>query len=119
MGTGIPGVNAVVFINQRLMPPLLGTEGSGDIYRTVHHLSTLIVQTQHRRTLRKKGLLLHSRLSAQRPGYIMEIPHLIPLVGGEGNISFFQGHIFPQTCLQLKGAPQRCRQGLVPFGGSA
>ena len=105
MGAGIPGVNAVVFKNQRLMSPLLGTEGSGDIYRTVHHLPALIVQTQHRRTLRKKGLLLHTRLSAQRSGYIVQVPHLIALVGSEGYISFFQGHIFPHTRLKLKGVP--------------
>ena len=99
MRTRISGINAMVLIYQRLMPPLLGTEGSGDIHRAVHHLPALIVQTQHRRTLRNKGLLLHTRLSAQRSGYIVQVPHLIPLVGGEGNISFFQGHIFPQTCL--------------------
>ena len=88
MGAGIPGVNAMVLIYQRLMSPLLGTEGSGDIYRTVHHLSTLIVQAKHRRTLRKKGLLLHTRLGAQRSGYIMKIPHLIPLVSCKGYVSF-------------------------------
>ena len=105
MGAGIPGIDAVVFINQRLMPTFLGTKGAGDIHRAIHHLPALIVQTQHRRTLRNEGLLLHSRLSTQRSGYIMEIPHLIPLVGGEGCFPFCQGHIFPQTRLKLKGAP--------------
>ena len=94
MGAGIPGVNAVVLIYQRLMPPLLGTEGSGDIHGAIHHLPALIVQTPHRRTLRNEGLLLHSRLSAQRPGYIVQVPHLIPRVGGEGCFPFYQGQIF-------------------------
>ena len=105
MRTRISGINAVIFIHQRLMPPLLSAKGAGDIHRAIHHLSTLIVQTQHRRTLRNKGLLLHSRLSAQRSGYIVQVPHLIALVGSEGYISFFQGHIFPHTRLKLKGVP--------------
>ena len=95
----ITGINAVVFIHQRLMPSLLGTEGSSDIHGTVHHLPALIVQTQHRLTLRNEGLLLHPRLRSQRPSYIMEVPHLIALVGGKGYVSFCQGRIFPQTCL--------------------
>ena len=99
MGASIPGIDAMVFINQWLMPPLLGTEGSGDIHGTVHHLPALIVQTQHRLTFRNERLLLHSRLGAQRSGYIMEIPHLIPLVGGKSCFPFFQGRFFPQTCL--------------------
>ena len=105
MRTRISGINAMVLIYQRLMPPLLGTEGAGDIHRAIHHLPTLIVQAQHRRTLRNKGLLLHTRLSAQRSGYIVQVPHLIPLVGGEGCFPFCQGSIFPQTRLKLKGIP--------------
>ena len=35
--------------------------------------------------LRNEGLLLHSRLGAQRAGHIVEIPYLVPLVGGEGD----------------------------------
>ena len=105
MGTGIPGINTVVLIYQRLMPPLLGTEGSGDIHGAIHHLPALIVQAQHRRALRNKGLLLHTRLSAQRSGYIVQVPHLTALVGSEGYISLFQGHIFPHTRLKLKGVP--------------
>ena len=88
MGAGIPGIYAVILVHQRLMPPLLGTESSGDIHGTVHHLPALVVQTQDRLTLRNEGLLLHSRLSAQRPGYLMKIPHLIPLVSSKGYVSF-------------------------------
>ena len=105
MGASIPGIDAMVFINQWLMPPLLGTEGSGDIHGTVHHLPALIVQTQHRRTFRNEGLLLHPRLRSQRSGYIMKISYFIPLVCGKSCFSFFQGHIFPQTRLKLKGVP--------------
>ena len=72
----------------------LSPECPGDVIRAVHNLSPLIVQTQHRRTLRKKGLLLHPRLSAQRSGYIVQVPHLIPLVGGEGCFPLYQGQIF-------------------------
>jgi hypothetical protein len=32
-----------------------------------------------------KGLLLHPRLGLYRRGYIMQIPHLVPLVAGEGH----------------------------------
>ena len=105
MGAGIPGINAVIFIHQRLMPPLLSAKGAGDIHRAIHHLPALIVQTQHRRTLRKKGLLLHTRLSAQRSGYIVQVPHLIPLVSCKGYVPFCKGRIFLQTRLKLKGAP--------------
>lgn len=101
----IPGIDAVIFIHQRLMPSLLGTEGSSDIHGTVHHLPTLIVQTQDRFTLRNEGLLLHPRLRSQRSGYIMKISYLIALVGGKGYVSFCQRRIFPQTCLYLKGTP--------------
>ena len=105
MGAGIPGIDAVVFINQRLMPTFLGTKGAGDIHRAIHHLSTLIVQAKDRLTLRNEGLLLHPRLGAQHSGYIVQIPHLIPLVDGEGYISFCQGRVFPHTRLKLKGVP--------------
>ena len=105
MGASIPGIDAMVFINQWLMPPLLGTEGSGDIHGTVHHLPALIVQTQHRLTFRNERLLLHIRLGTQRPGQIVKITHLIPLVGGEGYVPFCKGRIFLQTRLKLKGTP--------------
>lgn len=31
-----------------------------------------------------KGLLFHPWLGGQRRGYIMKIPHLVPLIGGKG-----------------------------------
>jgi hypothetical protein len=105
MRTRISGINAVIFIHQRLMPPLLSAKGAGDIHRAIHHLPALIVQTQDRLALRDESLLLHTRLSAQRSGYIVQVPHFIPLVGGEGYVPFCQGHILPQTCLKLKGVP--------------
>ena len=77
----------------------LSPECPGDVFSAVHDLSALIIQTQHGLTLRYEGLLLHSRLSTQRSGYIMKISHLIALVGGKGYVSFCQGRIFPQTCL--------------------
>ena len=83
-----PRVFLIGFQNQRLMAVHLGPECPGDVFRAVHDLPTLIVQTQHRRTLRKKGLLLHTRLGAQRSGYIVQVPHFIPLVGGEGYVPF-------------------------------
>ena len=52
-----------------------------------------------------EGLLLHPRLRSQRSGYIVEIPYLIPLVGGEGYVPFCKGRIFLQTRLKLKGTP--------------
>ena len=52
-----------------------------------------------------KGLLLHPRLRSQRSGYIVEIPYLIPLVGGESCLSFCQGRVIPQTRLKRRGAP--------------
>lgn len=97
----------------------LGPECPGDVFRAVHDLSALIVQAQHRLTLRNEGLLLHTRLGTQRPGYVVQIPHLVPLVCGKGCFPFCQGRIFPQARLKLKGIPQRRRQGFVPFGGSA
>ena len=35
--------------------------------------------------LRDEGLLFHPRLRSQRAGHIVEIPYLVPLVGGEGD----------------------------------
>jgi len=32
-----------------------------------------------------EGLLFHSRLRTECAGDVVEIPHLVPLVGGEGN----------------------------------
>ena len=100
-----PRVFLIGFQDQRLMTVHLCPECSGDILCAVHNLSALIVQAQDRLALRDESLLLHTRLSAQRSGYIVQVPHFIPLVGSEGYVPFCQGHILPQTCLKLKGVP--------------
>ena len=35
--------------------------------------------------LGNEGLLFHSRLCSQSSGYVVEVPHLVPLVGGESS----------------------------------
>ena len=101
------------FQDQRLVLVHLGTQGSGDILRTGHELTALVIQSQHTGipltdlpsssregcmdVLRQeaftisfgchatcnKGLLLHSWLCSHGTCHIMQIPHLIPLVGSE------------------------------------
>ena len=122
----------------------LGTEGSGDVLRTVHILSALIVQTQYTgiplpslstscrkgcmdilcqkaiavafgdHTSRHKGLLLHSGLGAQGACHIVQIPNLVPLVGGERH-GCRTLPLPSQAGLYLKGLPELGRQGLVPL----
>ena len=92
---------------------LLCSEGSGDIFAALHDLPALIIDTedaghtvpagaafQGRRYAflisdgssactcssgksSDKGLLLYPRLSLQRTCYIVQVTHLVPLVGGE------------------------------------
>ena len=92
---------------------LLCPEGAGDIFAALHDLPTLIIDAEDtghtvsagaalegwsNRFLVSnaacagtcsggktgyKGLLLHPRLSLQRACYIMQVTHLVPLVGGE------------------------------------
>ena len=178
-----PCVFLIGFQDQRLMAMHLGSECSGDILRTVHNLSTLIVQahdagaflhrfqrrgaffliadppgalgrlrTEPRRehtgipltglsssgrkgcihilfqntvpislgntAARNKGLLLHTRLGAQRTAYSVQIPYLIPLVGSECHCSAHIGLVIalPESSLNFKGNPQLLRQRLSPFG---
>ena len=42
-------------------------------------------------SFRHEGLLFHSRLCAQRTSYIMEVAHLIPLIGGKGHDAISAG----------------------------
>ena len=49
MGAGISGVDAVIFIDQRLMSMFLRTECPSDILAAFHDLATLVVQAQNAR----------------------------------------------------------------------
>ena len=49
MGAGISGVDAVIFIDQRLMSMFLRTECPCDILAAFHDLTTLVVQAQNAR----------------------------------------------------------------------
>ena len=92
---------------------LLCPQGSSDVLTALHDLPTLIIDAEDAghtvpagaafqrgryvllisngsgarasssRKSSDKGLLLHPRLSLQRACYIMQVTHLIPLVGGE------------------------------------
>ena len=92
---------------------LLCPQGSGDVLTALHDLPTLIIDTEDTghtvpagaafqrgryvllisdgpgarasssRKSSDKGLLLYPRLSLQRACYIMQVTHLVPLVGGE------------------------------------
>lgn len=79
------------FQNQRLVTVHLCPKRSSNIFGAIHDLSALIIQAQYWFALRNEGLLLHTRLGAQRPGYIVQVPHLIPLVGGKGCFPSRQG----------------------------
>ena len=48
-------------------------------------LRAILFRAADHRTLQHIGLLLHSRLRCQRPGYIVEISHFISLVLGKNN----------------------------------
>jgi len=154
-GAFVPGINAVVFKNERLMSMFLRPQRTGHILCAAHNAAPLIIQAEHRRHhaaawrslqcwsyfllkadasrlaassggeargidqpagvaataairacqcrggpfrckdagllgipgskafLRNEGLLFHPGLCAQSGGQIVEIPHLVPLVGGE------------------------------------
>ena len=99
--------------HQRLVPVFLCPQGSGDVLTALHDLPALIVDAEDAghtvpagaafqrgryillisngpgarasssRKSSDKGLLLHPRLCAQRTRHIVQIPHLVPLVGGE------------------------------------
>ena len=147
----IPGVDAVVFKYQWLVPMLLCPQRTSHILGQLHGLSALIVDAQHRghtvaarAALQRrsyllavadasgsrsracgeaghKGLLLHTRLCAQRTGSLAQINALVPLVDVVG----FQqsqpeqrhqiGHT--QAALQLQRFPQRIRQHLTASSG--
>ena len=94
---------------------LLCPEGAGDVFAALHDLPTLIVDTEDAghtvsagaafqggryvllisngpgarasssRKSSDKGLLFHPRLSLQRACHIVQIPHLIPLIGGKSH----------------------------------
>ena len=49
VGTGISGVDTVVFVDQWLMSMLLRTECPSDIFAAFHDLATLVVQAQNAR----------------------------------------------------------------------
>ena len=64
---------------------------------------------------RHKGLLLHSGLGAEGGGYIMQIPHLIPLVGGKGyGLSEESLHLHIGRSHQCAGDPLEVN-GLLPL----
>ena len=46
MRTGVPGINAVIFIDQRLVSMLLRPQSTGHILRALHHASALVIQAQ-------------------------------------------------------------------------
>ena len=111
----VAAVNAVIFVNKRLMSVLLRPQGAGYIFRAIHHAAALVVEAQNRRHTvpsgaalecgsnrfvvsnaartgtcpsRKtshEGLLFHSRTCLQRARHIVQIPHLVPLIGGKGH----------------------------------
>ena len=115
VGASVAAVNAVIFVNKRLVSMLLCSEGSGHVFAAFHHAAALVIQTYNRwhavptwtalegwsnrfvvsnaarfcacsgGKTGNKGLLLHPRLCAQRTRHIAQIPHLVPLVGGKSN----------------------------------
>ena len=65
--------------------------------------------------LRDEGLLFHPRLGAQCAGHIMEIPHLVPLVSGEGDGSRGRSRQWNQSRLCHQRRFQLGRQFLPTF----
>ena len=54
-------------------------------------------------TFRNEGLLLHPRLCAQGTCHIVQIPHLVPLIGGEGHGSNHTVAACGHTAVDAKG----------------
>ena len=46
---GVAAVNAVIFVNKRLMSMLLRPQRAGYIFRAIHHAAALVVEAQNRR----------------------------------------------------------------------
>ena len=108
-------INAVIFINERLMPFFVGTERTAHVLAQIDTLSALIIYTQNGRHTVSAGtalerrsyffgvtncsssrtgacgkgsnerLLLHPRLRTERTGNVVQIAHLITLVLCKGN----------------------------------
>jgi hypothetical protein len=67
--------------------------------------------------MRDKGLLLHARLRSQRAGNIMQITHLISLVGGKGDRSFRQKYLHLITARRFGGIDSSlCHQRGLELG---
>lgn len=114
---------------------LLCPQGSGDVLTALHDLPTLIIDAEDAghtvsagaafqrgryvllisdgsgarasssRKTGYKGLLLYPRLSLQRACYIMQVTHLVPLVGGEGHDAVI-------AVKALRGSIWLCHEGL-------
>lgn len=44
MGAGVAGINAVVLVDQGLMPVFLGSKCPCDVQAALHHAAALVVQ---------------------------------------------------------------------------
>ena len=156
VGASVAAVNAVIFVNKRLVSMLLCSEGSGHVFAAFHHAAALVIQTYNRwhavptwtalegwsnrfiisnatrtgacpsRKTGYKGLLLYPRLSLQRTCYIVQVTHLIPLVGGKSNsivstsAIHSSGFAWPrETCLNFQCAFQLWGEFLAALKGSA
>lgn len=112
-GAGASAVQSVILEHQRLMSPHLCPKGGGPVIGAAHPLPSLVIEAEDTRPFaarfkgggtvllipdpscggacfrtkarRDEGLLFHSGLRPQRSGYIIEVTHLIPLVGGKSN----------------------------------
>ena len=136
---------------------LLRPQSTGHILRAIHHTAALIVEAQNgRHTVpsgaalecgsnrfvvsnaaragtcpgRKtshEGLLFHSRLCAQRARQIVQIPHLVPLIGGKGHDAipagghptvdaergrYIAGQVAVEAVKALHGFVRLCHEGL-------
>ena len=58
VGASVAAVNAVIFVNKRLMSVLLRPQGAGYIFRAIHHAATLVVEAQNRRHTVPSGAAL-------------------------------------------------------------
>ena len=104
---GVAAVNAVIFVNKRLMSVLLRPQRAGYIFRAIHHAAALVIEAQNGRHHVRAAF---RRFQRRRTFFLIpDTTGLAALTSGEGSS---QHTGVTLSCLLTSGS--QCR---VPFLG--